>query len=408
MKHSSGNEDNQDVFTRSNKDKNNNYLMDRHSIQLDNGHTFRYRSPRTKSDKQRNDQTFSINMNSTLVNYNLPTKAGLENQNLEETKDISPNDSEVSSFTASDADESYSRGGILAKSVISESSDGVDEKFNSSTFHLSIGKRIDQPLGKVYEHSKVGIAFRNINVSANYFSWSSFKTEKKKLLKDVTAYIPPHTLTYIMGPSGSGKTTLLNTLAVRNQGSSVKGDIVYIKEMSNHLKKKNSSFMTNKLFKKRIDHTKDQSLSKSRETLDSDSTAEVNQSENLSNSSSSTIGPKNEHPKLRNCQLNNLSANKETYVEFKSKTNVGYVQQEDHLMGMLTARENLMFSSNLRLPPSLSKEAKEARVDHVIDLLHLQKCAHTKIGTSFIRGVSGGERKRISVGMELVTDPQVL
>ncbi|XP_071829121.1 broad substrate specificity ATP-binding cassette transporter ABCG2-like isoform X2 [Apostichopus japonicus] len=86
----------------------------------------------------------------------------------------------------------------------------------------------------------------------------------------------------------------------------------------------------------------------------------------------------------------------------------GYVVQDDVIMGTLTVRENLEFSAALRLPSSVSKEEKRKRVDDIIEELGLTNCAETKIGTPFIRGVSGGERKRTNIGMELVTQPSVL
>ncbi|XP_071951918.1 broad substrate specificity ATP-binding cassette transporter ABCG2-like isoform X2 [Antedon mediterranea] len=86
----------------------------------------------------------------------------------------------------------------------------------------------------------------------------------------------------------------------------------------------------------------------------------------------------------------------------------GYVVQDDVVMGTLTIRENLTFSAALRLPSSLKSEDRNQRVDDVIRELGLEKCADTKVGTEFIRGVSGGERKRTNVGMELITRPEVL
>nr|XP_006630613.2 PREDICTED: ATP-binding cassette sub-family G member 2-like isoform X1 [Lepisosteus oculatus] len=86
-----------------------------------------------------------------------------------------------------------------------------------------------------------------------------------------------------------------------------------------------------------------------------------------------------------------------------------YVVQDDILMGTLTIKENLEFSANLRLPPrEFSAEEKKLKVNAVIRELSLQDCADTKIGTEFIRGVSGGERKRCSIGMELITSPSLL
>ncbi|KAG6937280.1 ATP-binding cassette sub-family G member 2-like, partial [Chelydra serpentina] len=86
-----------------------------------------------------------------------------------------------------------------------------------------------------------------------------------------------------------------------------------------------------------------------------------------------------------------------------------YVVQEDILMGTLTVRENLQFSASLRLPQSRnSKAEKQLKVNAVIQELGLQECADTKIGTEFLRGVSGGEKKRCSIGVELITAPSLI
>ncbi|XP_023964409.2 broad substrate specificity ATP-binding cassette transporter ABCG2-like [Chrysemys picta bellii] len=86
-----------------------------------------------------------------------------------------------------------------------------------------------------------------------------------------------------------------------------------------------------------------------------------------------------------------------------------YIVQEDILMGTLTVRENLQFSASLRLPQSRNSEAeKQLKINAVIQELGLQECADTKIGTEFLRGVSGGEKKRCSIGMELITAPSLI
>mmetsp|Transcript_1483 Transcript_1483/g.3563 ORF Transcript_1483/g.3563 Transcript_1483/m.3563 type:complete len:718 (-) Transcript_1483:370-2523(-) len=90
------------------------------------------------------------------------------------------------------------------------------------------------------------------------------------------------------------------------------------------------------------------------------------------------------------------------------KHNSGYVVQDDIVMGTLTVRENLMFSAELRLPGTISYAEKQRRVQSVIDELGLGKVAESKVGNEFIRGISGGERKRVNIGMELITSPSVL
>mmetsp|Transcript_2744 Transcript_2744/g.3903 ORF Transcript_2744/g.3903 Transcript_2744/m.3903 type:complete len:647 (+) Transcript_2744:262-2202(+) len=86
----------------------------------------------------------------------------------------------------------------------------------------------------------------------------------------------------------------------------------------------------------------------------------------------------------------------------------GYVQQQDAVMGTLTVRENIQFAAALRLPASVSKEEKEERVIEVMSQLRLGKVSDQYVGTEMLRGVSGGERKRASIAMALVTRPGML
>ncbi|XP_047440604.1 broad substrate specificity ATP-binding cassette transporter ABCG2-like [Mugil cephalus] len=86
----------------------------------------------------------------------------------------------------------------------------------------------------------------------------------------------------------------------------------------------------------------------------------------------------------------------------------GYVVQDDVVMGTLTVRENFTFSAALRLPSTISQKEKEQKVDKLIQELGLGRVADSKVGTQLIRGVSGGERKRTNIGMELIIDPPVL
>ncbi|NXF09903.1 ABCG2 protein, partial [Smithornis capensis] len=90
------------------------------------------------------------------------------------------------------------------------------------------------------------------------------------------------------------------------------------------------------------------------------------------------------------------------------KCTTGYVVQDDVVMGTLTVRENLTFSAALRLPKSVKEEEKKERVNQIIKELGLSKVADSKVGTQFTRGVSGGERKRTNIGMEIITDPAIL
>lgn len=86
----------------------------------------------------------------------------------------------------------------------------------------------------------------------------------------------------------------------------------------------------------------------------------------------------------------------------------GYVMQDDNLFPLLTTRETLMFSARLRLSNSMPMSEKAQRVNSLIQQLGLAECADTRVGDEKIRGVSGGERRRVSIGVDLIHDPAVL
>jgi len=93
----------------------------------------------------------------------------------------------------------------------------------------------------------------------------------------------------------------------------------------------------------------------------------------------------------------------------KSYTRIaGYVFQEDVLMSTLTVKECLMFSANLRLPDCVPAAEKEQIVTQIMSELGITHIADRKIGDEMSRGISGGEKRRVSIGMELVIQPQLL
>ncbi|XP_017152845.1 protein white isoform X1 [Drosophila miranda] len=86
-----------------------------------------------------------------------------------------------------------------------------------------------------------------------------------------------------------------------------------------------------------------------------------------------------------------------------------YVQQDDLFIGSLTAREHLIFQAMVRMPRQLSYRQRVARVDQVIQELSLSKCQNTIIGVpGRVKGLSGGERKRLAFASEALTDPPLL
>ncbi|XP_010911492.2 ABC transporter G family member 5 [Elaeis guineensis] len=88
----------------------------------------------------------------------------------------------------------------------------------------------------------------------------------------------------------------------------------------------------------------------------------------------------------------------------------GYVTQRDMLFPLLTVRETLMFSARLRLGGSLPPPQLSSRVESLLRELGLWSVADARVGDASgrVRGVSGGERRRVSIGVDVVHDPRVL
>jgi len=84
----------------------------------------------------------------------------------------------------------------------------------------------------------------------------------------------------------------------------------------------------------------------------------------------------------------------------------GYVAQDEALFPLLTVKETLMYSARLRLPGSFHTAA--AIVQELLKQLGLEHVANVRIGSESNRGISGGEKRRVSVGVDLVHDPGVL
>ena len=92
----------------------------------------------------------------------------------------------------------------------------------------------------------------------------------------------------------------------------------------------------------------------------------------------------------------------------KMKRNTGFVTQDDVLHPHLTVTETLVYTALLRLPNTFSKEQKIGVAEEVIVQMGLNRCKNNIIGGPLLRGVSGGERKRVSIGQEMLIDPSLL
>lgn len=95
----------------------------------------------------------------------------------------------------------------------------------------------------------------------------------------------------------------------------------------------------------------------------------------------------------------------------KTKLSFGtaaYVTQDDTLIGTLTVRETIAYSARLRLPDNMPWSEKQALIESTIIEMGLQDCADTVVGNWHLRGISGGEKRRVSIALEILMRPRLL
>lgn len=176
---------------------------------------------------------------------------------------------------------------------------------------------------------EVTFAWRDISLevpvkTGGVFGFFERKTgENKKILNNVSGFVEPGDILFIMGPSGAGKSTMLDTLADR-----VKSETGGVQWLNGKLK-----------------------------------------------------------------------------TEEKLKEVSKYVQQEESLLGALTVKE-VFETAAMFYQPESSRRAP--LVDAVVKMLGLENQLNTKIGDVFFRGLSGGQKRRVTVGIELIAQPSML
>lgn len=82
--------------------------------------------------------------------------------------------------------------------------------------------------------------------------------------------------------------------------------------------------------------------------------------------------------------------------------------KDDIVYAELTVRENFIFSGRFQLPPDTTPQEIEDLADATMASLGLSRVMHSIVGDVTRRGVSGGEKKRVNIGLELMAKPQIL
>ena len=97
-------------------------------------------------------------------------------------------------------------------------------------------------------------------------------------------------------------------------------------------------------------------------------------------------------------------------TDIEVRREIAYVEQDISIPATCTPREAITFSARLRLDKNLSDAEIDEVVNDILDNLGLQSCADTLIGGGILMagGLSGGEKKRVQCGVELVTNPEIV
>jgi len=95
-------------------------------------------------------------------------------------------------------------------------------------------------------------------------------------------------------------------------------------------------------------------------------------------------------------------------IPISSKHQPSYVAQEDTLLGSFTVRETMLYSASFNLPYSVGLAERQRIVGNLLTDLGLDSCADTIIGDIFRKGISGGQKRRLSLGLALISRPAIL
>ncbi|OEH74537.1 hypothetical protein cyc_03056 [Cyclospora cayetanensis] len=214
------------------------------------------------------------------------------------------------------------------------------------------------------------------------------KREGKLVLSGISCRFPPHQVTAILGGSGAGKSTLLSLLAGR-----LKPDLSFAKE-------------------RKAAQLEVQSRGGAGAPHQGEGSAGAEGARNGGSGSGAAAAPTvltlAEDLELAEAEAEVLLLNGVKAPKGWRRL-VGFCLQQDLLLlQQLTVEQTLLLEAKLRLGKVLNKHQRKQRVEKVIQMMNLEKCRHTIVGSPFSRGLSGGERRRLSVACELLLPKPLL
>ena len=184
-------------------------------------------------------------------------------------------------------------------------------------------------------------------------SSSSSKNKKKELILlqgGVTGAVAAGGMLALMGPSGAGKTTLLDVLAGRKTQGTITGQVVW-------------------------------------ESGQQQRQQEQQQEEEEGGGEGGRKGGRRRR---------------------RGRCAFAYVTQDDVHLSQLTVRETLWFAALLRMEEGVGREGRRARVEAMEEILGLSEARNTIVGDVYKKGLSGGQRRRLSIGVEIIDLPSLI
>eukprot|EP00616_Rhizochromulina_sp_CCMP1243_P005891 CAMPEP_0118998186 /NCGR_PEP_ID=MMETSP1173-20130426/62939_1 /TAXON_ID=1034831 /ORGANISM="Rhizochromulina marina cf, Strain CCMP1243" /LENGTH=888 /DNA_ID=CAMNT_0006949667 /DNA_START=69 /DNA_END=2736 /DNA_ORIENTATION=- len=269
--------------------------------------------------------------------------------------------------------------------------------------------------------SEIAFSFQDIS-----FTVQDKKTKTEKvIIQNVSATVTPGHVLAIMGPSGAGKTTLINSLTLSAFGGVTTGSV-----------KLGSDHMTPSLFEQHcyvvtqqdfhwpfLAHTDRQNIAlrfqdisftvqdkktKTEKVIIQDISATVRPGHVLAIMGPSGAGKTTLINVLTLSAFGGVSrgsvtlgSDRLTPALFQQHCYV--VTQQDFHWPFLTCRETLQYAAELYLQDDAT--AREERVNTVIKKMGLESCADTICGNEFVQGLSGGQKRRLSIGLALIKEP---
>ena len=103
-----------------------------------------------------------------------------------------------------------------------------------------------------------------------------------------------------------------------------------------------------------------------------------------------------------------ITMNGKPYSKHELKSMSGYVMQDDLMYAHFTVLQTLNYAAELRMPSTTTILERKQRVEGILFLLGIDHCRNVIVGDTRTKGISGGERKRLAIGIELLTRPQLL